>query len=85
MSVLLIAEHNNKELKPFTLNAVTAASQIDSDLHVLVIGHNWSDVANKISEIQDVKKVLHTEGSHYENFIAEKLTHVSVKASEYYS
>ena len=29
MSVLLIAEHNNKELKPFTLNAVTAASQID--------------------------------------------------------
>ena len=29
MSVLLIAEHNNKELKPFTLNAVTAASQIE--------------------------------------------------------
>ena len=24
MSVLLIAEHNNKELKAFTLNAVTA-------------------------------------------------------------
>ena len=31
MSVLLIAEHNNKELKPFTLNASTAASQIDTD------------------------------------------------------
>ena len=30
MSVLLIAEHNNKEIKPFTLNAITAASQIDS-------------------------------------------------------
>ena len=40
MSVLLIAEHNNKELRPFTLNAVTAAAQIDSELHVLVIGHN---------------------------------------------
>mgnify|MGYP006233976853 CR=1 FL=1 len=34
MSVLLIAEHNNKELKPFTLNASTAASQIDSDVPV---------------------------------------------------
>ena len=34
MAVLLIAEHNNKELRPFTLNAATAASQIDSDLHV---------------------------------------------------
>ena len=39
MSVLLIAEHNNKELKPFTLNAVTAASQIDTDVHGLVIGN----------------------------------------------
>ena len=38
MSVLLIAEHNNKELKAFTLNAVTAASQIDTDVHALVIG-----------------------------------------------
>ena len=57
MSVLLIAEHNNKELRPFTLNAVTAASQIDSELHVLVIGHNCSDVAKKTSEIPEVKKV----------------------------
>ena len=24
MSVLLIAEHNNKEVKPFTLNAISA-------------------------------------------------------------
>ena len=47
MSVLLIAEHTNKELKPFTLNAITAASQIDQDLHVLVIGHN-STVLQKL-------------------------------------
>ncbi len=85
MSVLLIAEHNNKELRPFTLNAVTAASQLDSDLHVLVIGHNCSDVAKKTSEIPEVKKVLHTEGSYYKNFIAENFTPVIVKASENYS
>ena len=85
MSVLLIAEHNNKELRPFTLNSVTAASQLDSDLHVLVIGHNCSDVVKKTSEIPEVKKVLHTEGSYYENFIAENFTPVIVKASENYS
>ena len=45
MAVLLIAEHNNKELKPFTLNAVTAASQIDADVHALVIGNNSTDAA----------------------------------------
>ena len=85
MSVLLIAEHSNKELRPFTLNAVTAASQIDSDLHVLVIGHNCSDVVKKVSEIPEVKKVLHTEAPHYENFIAENFTPVIVKVSENYT
>ena len=51
MSVLLIAEHNNKELKPFTLNAITAASQIDQDLHVLVIGHNADNAAKAASSV----------------------------------
>ena len=51
MSVLLIAEHNNKELKAFTLNAVTAASQIDTDVHALVIGNNCADVAKAASQL----------------------------------
>jgi electron transfer flavoprotein alpha subunit len=48
MSVLLIAEHNNKELRPFTLNAVTAASQIDQDVHAVIIGHNSGEAAKCI-------------------------------------
>ena len=71
MSVLLIAEHNNKELKPFTLNAVTAASQIDTDIHVLVAGNNCADVAKTVSEISLVKKVLYAEAEYYENFLPE--------------
>ena len=49
MSVLLIAEHNNKEIRPFTHNAITAASQIDADVHVLVAGNNCADVAKAVS------------------------------------
>ena len=45
MSVLLIAEHNNKELKPFTLNAATAASQIDNDVHAVIIGNKCDEAA----------------------------------------
>ena len=71
MSVLLITEHNNKELKSFTLNAVTAASQIDSDVHALVIGNNCADAAKAASEIPLVKKVLKVEAPYYANFIAE--------------
>ena len=40
MSVLLIAEHNNKEIRSFTLNAITAASQIDTMFMSLLIGKN---------------------------------------------
>ena len=85
MSALLIAEHNNKEVKPFTLNAITAASQIDEDLHVLVIGHNADEVAKSISEVPNIKKVIHVDNEIYENFLAENFTSVIVKQAENYS
>ena len=85
MSVLLIAEHNNKEIKPFTLNAITAASQIDQDLHVLVIGHNASEVAKSLANVPLVKKVVHVDNPIYENYLAENFTPVIVQNSEKYS
>ena len=85
MAVLLIAEHNNKELKPFTLNAVTAASQIDADVHALVIGNNSADAVKALSELPLVKKVLNVEAPHYENFVAENFAPVVIKLAENYS
>ena len=85
MSVLLIAEHNNKEIRPFTLNAITAASQIDTDIHVLVAGNNCTDVAKAVSEISSVKKVLHAEAEYYENFLPENFAPLVVKINESYS
>ena len=85
MSVLLIAEHNNKEVRPFTLNAITAASQIDQDLHVLVIGHNADAVVKFISEVPNVKKIIHVDNEIYQNYLAENFTPVIVKQSENYS
>ena len=85
MAVLLIVEHNNKELKAFTLNAATAASQIDGEVHALVIGNNCADAAKAASELPVVKKVLQVEAPHYENFIAENFAPVIVKLAENYS
>ncbi len=85
MSVLLIVEHNNKELKSFTLNAVTAASQIDTDVHALVIGNNCSDAAKAASELPLVKKVITVEAAHYENFLAENFAPVVTKLADNYS
>jgi electron transfer flavoprotein alpha subunit len=85
MSVLLIAEHNNKEVKPFTYNAITAASQIDQDLHVLLIGHQADSVAKSLSEVPNVKKVIHVDNEMYENYIAENFTSAIIKNAENYT
>ena len=85
MSILLIAEHNNKELRPFTLNAISAASQINEDVHVLVIGSNSSEVAKSVSQIPNVKKVIHANNPVYENYLAENYTSVIIKLSDNYS
>ncbi len=85
MAVLLIVEHNNKELKAFTLNAATAASQIDGEVHALVIGNNCADAAKAASELPVVKKVMQVEAPYYENFIAENFAPVILKLTEKYS
>ena len=85
MSVLLIAEHDNKKIRPFTMNAITAASQIDPDVHVLLIGNNCEDVAKSLAEISSIKKVLHAEAAYYENYLAENFAPLVVKISENYS
>ena len=38
MAILVIGEHDNSELKPSTLNAVTAAQQLGAEIDLLVAG-----------------------------------------------
>ena len=85
MAVLLLAEHNNKELRPFTLNAATAASQIDSEVHAVIIGNNSEEASKQLSELPVIKKVLSVEAAHYENFTAENYAPVVFKLAENYS
>tara|TARA_B100000963_G_scaffold304_1_gene271 strand:+ start:2204 stop:3157 length:954 start_codon:yes stop_codon:yes gene_type:complete len=85
MSVLLIAEHNNKEIKPFTFNAISAASQINEDVHVLVIGSNSEEVSKSVSQVPNVKKVINVNNPIYENYLAENYTSVIIKLSVNYS
>ena len=84
MSVLLIAEHNNSNLKVFTLNAISAASKIDADIHVLVAGNKCENVAKEVGS-SSCKKSFTTQISNYENYLAENLTPLIVKLAERYT
>jgi len=85
MSILLIAEHDNSNLKVFTLNTITAASKIDQEIHVLVVGNKCENVAKEAAIIPLVKKVLYCDSPNYENFLPENLTPLIVKISETYT
>ena len=57
MSILVVAEHDNSELKGATLNTLAAAEQIGGDVVVLVAGENCSSVAEQAGKAAGVSKV----------------------------
>ena len=74
MSVLVLAEHDNESVKPATHSAITAASQLDGDVHVLVAGQNCGAAAAAAGKIAGVSKVLKADDAAYANPLAENLT-----------
>ena len=84
MGVLIIAEHDNQVLQESTLNAVTAALEIDADVSVLVAGKNCGGVVESVAKIAGVSKVLTCEHEIYEHQLAESLAGLIVsKAGDY--
>ena len=73
MSVLVLAEHDNADLKDATLAAVTAAAQFGGDVHVLVAGKGAAGVAAAAAKIAGVSKVLLADAAEVEHALAENL------------
>ena len=74
MSILIVAEHDNNDLNAATLNAVTAANAIGSDIHILVAGHGCVTVAEQASTVAGVSKVLLADALAYEHALAENVS-----------
>lgn len=85
MTSLVVAEHENSELKGATLNTVAAANAISGDVHLLVAGDNCDGVAEAAAKIDGVAKVLVAKGAEYANGIAENLAPLVVKLAGDYS
>lgn len=84
MSVLIIAEHDNKSLKPATLNAVTAATQIDADVHLLVAGFECQTVVEQATLVAGVTKVMVADNAVYEHQLAENISKLVVEIASGY-
>jgi electron transfer flavoprotein alpha subunit len=85
MAVLVIAEHDGKQLKPGTANAVTAAGKMGGDITVLVAGHQCGAAAQAAGKLAGVKKVLHCDAPQYAGALAENLTALIVPLAPQYT
>jgi electron transfer flavoprotein alpha subunit len=73
MSILVIAEHDNKVLRSATLNTIAAARLLGLDVDVLVAGQGCSDIAQQVATLQGVAKVKLADAAHYESQTAENM------------
>lgn len=85
MSVLIIADHDNTNIKSVTLNSVTAAKQLGDDLHLLVAGSGCRSVAEEAAQIDGINKVLLCDAATYEHALPETVSMLVVGIANNYS
>ncbi|UCV17760.1 electron transfer flavoprotein subunit alpha/FixB family protein [Ferribacterium limneticum] len=85
MSILVIAEHDNQNIKAATLNTISAATRLGSNVHVLIAGVNCDPAAQQASRLQGVVKVLVADAAHYAEQTAENVAALVVATATGYT
>ncbi|CAM9176899.1 MULTISPECIES: FAD-binding protein [Acinetobacter] len=85
MSILVIAEHDNKALNAATLNVVAAAQKIGGDITVLVAGSGAQAVADQAAKVAGVSKVVLADDAAYANQLAENVAKLVAELGKGYS
>jgi len=85
MSVLVVAHHDNESLVPATLNAVTAALELDQDVHLLVAGTDCRAAAEEAAKVAGVGKILLADAPQFGHLLAENLAPLIVDLAKDYS
>jgi electron transfer flavoprotein alpha subunit len=84
VTTLLVAEHDNKTLKDATAKALTAASALGGDMHVLVVGKDCRAVADAAAKLKGVAKVLLADAALYDHMLAEPVAALIVSLAPNY-
>jgi electron transfer flavoprotein alpha subunit len=85
MSILIIAEFDQKNIKAATRSAVTAAKNIAAEIDVLVIGHAVNTLAQQAAMIEGVARVLVADNVFYTKPLAENVAPLVHSIAKNYS
>jgi len=81
-STLVIAEHDNNQLTPITLNAITAANQMGGEVSLLVAGSQCANVVSQLAQAQGVAKILVADSDSLKGFMPETLAPLILATQE---
>lgn len=84
MKILIVAEHDNKELKPVNSHVLTAAVALGNEIDVLVIGNQCNSVVEQAKKMPHVKKILVADAKEYEHQLAENVAPLIAEVSKNY-
>ncbi len=84
MTTLLIADHDNISLGEATARALTAATELGGEVHVLVAGKDCAAVAAEAATLAGISKVLHGEGDALAHHLAEPMAALVASLAEAY-
>ncbi len=85
MSILVIAEHDNKQIKATTLNTLGAAGKLGDDIHILVVGGGCAEAAVAAARIAGVARVRVIDAAHYADQTVENLAVAAAQLAGSYS
>jgi len=85
MSILVIAEHDNNNLKGATLNTVAAAKELGSEITLLVAGSDIASVTSEAQQLNGITKILACDDNLYQNSLAEELSNLVVSLAASFS
>ncbi len=85
MAILVIAEHDNQQLKTGVANTIAAAAEIGGDISVLVAGTGCAQVAAAVAKITGVTKVLIADAPQYAESLAENIAALVVSIAKNYT
>ena len=84
MAILVVAEHDNTDLKDATHKTVTAAKALGGDIDILVAGKGVKDVGAQAAKIDGVRKVILCDHVSLTRQLAESMEKVIVPLMDGY-
>jgi electron transfer flavoprotein alpha subunit len=85
MSILVVAEHDQQQVKVPTRVAVAAAQAIGGDINLLVAGEGCQAAAEAGAQIPGVSKVLIADAAQYGHALAEEMAALVVSVASGYT